>query len=166
MNAPTTADADLVVIHTDGACSGNPGPGGWAAILSWRGRSRELSGASAATTNNIMELTAAIMALEALKRPSRVRLHTDSRYVMDGITRWIHGWKKNGWKTSAREPVKNAGLWQRLDAACDRALAINTRTMTSVKSILLNRLDGRRPVQPPEAPPITHANIRGPKFFH
>lgn len=118
MNAPTTADADLVVIHTDGACSGNPGPGGWAAILSWRGRSRELSGASAATTNNIMELTAAIMALEALKRPSRVRLHTDSRYVMDGITRWIHGWKKNGWKTSAREPVKNAGLWQRLDAAC------------------------------------------------
>lgn len=118
MNAPTTADADLVVIHTDGACSGNPGPGGWAAILNWRGRSRELSGASAATTNNIMELTAAIMALEALKRPSRVRLHTDSRYVMDGITRWIHGWKKNGWKTSAREPVKNAGLWQRLDAAC------------------------------------------------
>ena len=118
MNAPTTADADLVVIHTDGACSGNPGPGGWAAILSWRGRSRELSGASAATTNNIMELTAAIMALEALKRPSRVRLHTDSRYVMDGITRWIHGRKKNGWKTSAREPVKNAGLWQRLDAAC------------------------------------------------
>ena len=107
-----------VTIYTDGACSGNPGPGGWAAILSWRGRSRELSGASAATTNNIMELTAAIMALEALKRPSRVRLHTDSRYVMDGITRWIHGWKKNGWKTSAREPVKNAGLWQRLDAAC------------------------------------------------
>lgn len=118
MNTPTTADADLVVIHTDGACSGNPGPGGWAAILNWRGHSRELSGASAATTNNIMELTAAIMALEALKRPSRVRLHTDSRYVMDGITRWIHGWKKNGWKTSAREPVKNAGLWQQLDAAC------------------------------------------------
>lgn len=118
MNAPTTHDADAVVIHTDGACSGNPGPGGWAAILSWRGRTRELSGASAATTNNIMELTAAIMALEALKRPSRVRLHTDSRYVMDGITRWIHGWKKNGWKTSSREPVKNAGLWQRLEAAC------------------------------------------------
>ena len=117
MNAPTTADADLVVIHTDGACSGNPGPGGWAAILSWRGRSRELSGASAATTNNIMELTAAIMALEALKRPSRVRLHTDSRYVMDGITRWIHGWKKNGWKTADKKPVKNVDLWQRLDAA-------------------------------------------------
>lgn len=113
------ADGDeIVVIHTDGACSGNPGPGGWAAVLSWRGRERELSGASAQTTNNIMELTAAIMALEALKRPSRVRLYTDSRYVMDGITRWIHGWKKNGWKTAARAPVKNAECWQRLDAAC------------------------------------------------
>ena len=115
------ADGDeIVVIHTDGACSGNPGPGGWAAVLSWRGRERELSGASAQTTNNIMELTAAIMALEALKRPSRVRLYTDSRYVMDGITRWIHGWKKNGWKTADKKPVKNAELWQALEEARNR----------------------------------------------
>lgn len=106
-----------VVVYTDGACSGNPGPGGWAALLRWRDQERELTGAEAHTTNNIMELQAVIAALEALKRPSRIKLHTDSRYVMDGITRWIHGWKRNGWKTADRKPVKNLELWQRLDRA-------------------------------------------------
>jgi len=106
-----------VTIHTDGACKGNPGPGGWGAILQAAGKSKELSGGEPLTTNNRMELTAAIMALEALTRPCRVDLHTDSKYVMDGITGWIHGWKARGWKTADRKPVKNADLWQRLDAA-------------------------------------------------
>lgn len=110
----------LVTIHTDGACSGNPGPGGWGAVLEYAGHEKELSGAEAETTNNRMELMAAIRALEALKRPSRVRLVTDSVYVKDGVTKWIHGWKKNGWKTSARKPVKNAELWQRLETAIER----------------------------------------------
>jgi ribonuclease HI len=110
----------VVDIYTDGACSGNPGPGGWGAILRWRGEERELSGAEAETTNNRMELMAAIMALETLKRSVRARLHTDSTYVKDGIGRWIHGWKKNGWRTAARKPVKNVDLWQRLDAALER----------------------------------------------
>jgi ribonuclease HI len=109
-----------VVIHTDGACSGNPGPGGWGAILQWGGRTRELKGGEAHTTNNRMELTAAIVALETLKRPCDVDLHTDSQYLRDGITKWIHGWKRYGWKTADRKPVKNADLWQRLDAAADR----------------------------------------------
>jgi ribonuclease HI len=109
-----------VVIYTDGACSGNPGPGGWGAILISGRHRKELSGGEAATTNNRMELLAAISALEALKVPSQVDLHTDSKYVQDGIGKWIHGWKKNGWKTAARQPVKNAELWQRLDAARDR----------------------------------------------
>lgn len=109
---------DVVDIYTDGACSGNPGPGGWGAILKWQGKQKELSGAEDATTNNRMELMAAIRGLEALKRGvGRVRLHTDSTYVKDGITKWIHGWKKNGWKTAAKKPVKNQDLWQRLDAA-------------------------------------------------
>ncbi len=112
-----TSTDDRVIIYTDGACSGNPGPGGWAAILRWRDSEKELSGASAATTNNVMELTAVVRALEALKRPMRVVLYTDSRYVMDGITRWIHTWKHNGWKTADQQPVKNAELWQQLDAA-------------------------------------------------
>lgn len=103
--------------YTDGACSGNPGPGGWGAILRYGEQERELSGAEPHTTNNRMELMAAIRALEALKRPCRVRVHTDSRYLRDGITGWIHNWKRNGWKTAARKPVKNADLWQRLDAA-------------------------------------------------
>ena len=110
----------LVTIHTDGACSGNPGPGGWGAVLEYAGHEKELSGAEAETTNNRMELLAAIKALEALKRPSRVRLVTDSVYVKDGVTKWIHGWKKNGWKTAAKKPVKNEDLWRRLDEAARR----------------------------------------------
>jgi ribonuclease HI len=111
---------DTVEIHTDGACSGNPGSGGWGAVLSSAGRERELSGADPATTNNRMELTAVIEALAALKRPCKVKLFTDSRYVMDGITRWIHGWRRNGWKTADRKPVKNVDLWQRLSTEIER----------------------------------------------
>jgi ribonuclease HI len=106
-----------VDIFTDGACSGNPGPGGWGAILRYGNAERELNGGEPATTNNRMELMAAIRALEALKRPSRVRLHTDSQYLRNGITAWIHQWKRNGWRTSAKKPVANAELWQRLEAA-------------------------------------------------
>ncbi|MBK1870454.1 ribonuclease HI [Taklimakanibacter albus] len=109
-----------VVIHTDGACSGNPGPGGWGAILRYNGHEKELQGGEANTTNNRMELTAAIMALETLTRPATVEIHTDSVYVKDGISKWIHGWKRNGWKTSDKKPVKNAELWQRLDQALTR----------------------------------------------
>jgi ribonuclease HI len=109
-----------VVIHTDGACSGNPGPGGWGAILEWGDHRRELKGGEAHTTNNRMELMAAISALEALKRPCDVDLHTDSQYLRQGITGWIHGWKRNGWRTADKKPVKNVDLWQRLDAAVDR----------------------------------------------
>lgn len=109
-----------VAIWTDGACSGNPGPGGWAAILALGDRRRELSGGEPDTTNNRMELMAAIMALEALKRPCAVDLHTDSQYVKNGLTGWIHGWKRNGWKTADRKPVKNAELWMRLDEAAAR----------------------------------------------
>ena len=116
----TVKASGRVVIHTDGACSGNPGPGGWGAILQWGGHTRELKGGEAHTTNNRMELMAAIMALEALKRPCDVDLHTDSQYLRQGITSWIHGWKRNGWRTADRKPVKNADLWQRLDAAVDR----------------------------------------------
>jgi ribonuclease HI len=107
----------VVDIYTDGACSGNPGPGGWGAILRWGDVERELSGHESPTTNNRMEMMAAIAALEALKRPCRVRLHTDSIYLRDGITRFIHAWKRNGWKTADRKPVKNVDLWQRLEAA-------------------------------------------------
>lgn len=109
-----------VRIYTDGACAGNPGPGGWGAILMSGEHRKELSGGEAATTNNRMELMAAIMALEALKRPSHVDLHTDSEYLRNGITAWIHGWKKRDWKTADRKPVKNVELWQRLDAARSR----------------------------------------------
>ena len=108
---------EKIVIYTDGACSGNPGPGGWGAILMWGDHRKELSGGESPTTNNRMELMAAISALEALKRPSKVELHTDSNYVKNGVTAWIHGWKKNGWKTADKKPVKNAELWQRLDTA-------------------------------------------------
>ncbi len=111
---------DRVTIHTDGACSGNPGPGGWGAILQWGGHIRELKGGEPHTTNNRMELMAAIMALEALKRPCVVDLHTDSEYLRQGITGWIGGWKRNGWRTAARKPVRNVDLWQRLDAAANR----------------------------------------------
>ena len=107
----------VIDIFTDGACSGNPGPGGWAAILRTMGREREISGGEEATTNNRMELMAVIRALEALKRPSAIRLHTDSRYVMDGASKWMKNWKANGWKTADRKPVKNEELWRALDAA-------------------------------------------------
>ncbi len=106
-----------VEIFTDGACSGNPGPGGWAAILRYRGVEKELSGYEPATTNNRMEMTAALAGLEALKRPCRVRLYSDSQYLRDGITKWIHGWKLRGWRTADKKPVKNVDLWQLLDLA-------------------------------------------------
>lgn len=106
-----------VVIHTDGACSGNPGPGGWGAILQSGGKSRELKGGELATTNNRMELMAAIQALEALTKPCKVELHTDSQYVMKGISEWIHAWKRRGWLTADKKPVKNDDLWKRLDTA-------------------------------------------------
>ena len=108
-----------VEIFTDGACRGNPGPGGWAALLRSQGMEKMLSGAEPETTNNQMELMAAIQGLEALKRTSSVALTTDSQYVRQGITQWIHGWKRNGWKTSQKQPVKNKELWQRLDAAVE-----------------------------------------------
>jgi ribonuclease HI len=106
-----------VIIYTDGACKGNPGPGGWGALLQYQGKTRELFGGEAHSTNNRMELTAVIRALESLKRRCAVEIYTDSQYVKDGIERWIHTWKLNGWKTSARKPVKNADLWMALDQA-------------------------------------------------
>jgi len=106
-----------VTIFTDGACSGNPGPGGWGAVLISGANEREICGGEPATTNNRMELMAAIQALEALKRPCKVELHTDSQYVRKGITEWIGGWKARGWKTADKKPVKNDDLWKRLDAA-------------------------------------------------
>jgi ribonuclease HI len=118
------ADRDsskVVEIYTDGACSGNPGPGGWGAVLIYDGHERELRGGEATgTTNNRMELMAAIQALESLTRPSVVRLHTDSVYVRSGITSWLNSWKRNGWRTASKQPVKNEDLWRRLDAAAAR----------------------------------------------
>jgi ribonuclease HI len=108
---------NAVEMFTDGACSGNPGPGGWGVVLRWNGVTRELSGGDAETTNNRMELTAAIAGLQALKRPCRVDLYTDSEYVRNGIKGWIESWRKNGWRTAAKKPVKNAELWQALDEA-------------------------------------------------
>jgi len=108
---------EIVDIFTDGACSGNPGPGGWGALLRIDGKEKELSGYAPATTNNRMEMQAVIEALRALKRPVAARVHTDSQYVQKGISEWIHGWKKRGWQTADRKPVKNADLWQALDAA-------------------------------------------------
>ena len=109
-----------MTIYTDGACSGNPGPGGWAALLIFNGREKELSGGEALTTNNRMELTAAIKGLEALTRPCAVDLYTDSQYVREGVTSWIKGWKVRGWKTAGRKPVKNEDLWRALDEARNR----------------------------------------------
>ena len=103
-----------VVIYTDGACSGNPGPGGWGVVMRWQGKEKELYGFDPVTTNNRMELMAAIQALEALQRPTTVSLHTDSKYLLDGVTKWIQGWQRNGWKTAAKKPVKNDELWRRL----------------------------------------------------
>jgi ribonuclease HI len=112
-----TAELQHVEIATDGACKGNPGRGGWGVLLRMGDVEKELSGGEAHTTNNRMELMAAIQGLNALKRPCRVTLSTDSRYVMDGLTKWIHGWMKNGWRTADKKPVKNADLWQELLAA-------------------------------------------------
>ena len=109
-----------VDVFTDGACRGNPGPGGWAAILRYRGTEKVLSGFAPDTTNNRMEMTAAIAGLEALKRSCRVQLYSDSQYLRDGITKWIDGWKRRGWRTADRQPVKNIDLWQRLEAAAAR----------------------------------------------
>lgn len=117
MSAP---ESDRIEIFTDGACSGNPGPGGWGAVLRWRGHEKELSGGEPETTNNRMELMAAVAALEALKRPSRVELTTDSVYLRDGITKWIHSWQRNGWKTAGKKAVKNRDLWERLLKATEQ----------------------------------------------
>ncbi|MFA5627880.1 MAG: ribonuclease HI [Thiohalomonadaceae bacterium] len=111
---------DVVDVYTDGACRGNPGPGGWGALLRYKDKEKTLYGAEAQTTNNRMELMAAIMALEELKRGCKVKLTTDSQYVMKGITEWLANWRRRGWKTADKKPVKNADLWQRLDAACQR----------------------------------------------
>ena len=113
----TGAAGERVVIHTDGACSGNPGPGGWGAVLAYKGREKELSGGEALTTNNRMELMAAISALESLKRPCAVDLYTDSQYLRLGVTQWLPNWKARGWRTADKKPVKNEDLWRRLDEA-------------------------------------------------
>jgi len=109
--------SDIVELFTDGACKGNPGPGGWGAVLRFKGKEKELSGGEPDTTNNRMEMMAAIEGLKALTRPCHVKLWTDSKYMMDGITKWIHGWQRNGWRTADKKPVKNADLWQALLAA-------------------------------------------------
>lgn len=113
-------DTGRVEIFTDGACSGNPGPGGWGALLRWNGTEKELNGGERDTTNNRMEMMAAIQALEALKRSAHIDVYTDSVYLRDGITKWIHNWKAKGWKTAAKKPVKNVDLWQRLETAMAR----------------------------------------------
>jgi ribonuclease HI len=114
-HAPPDTSGNAINVYTDGACKGNPGPGGWGAILEYDGQEKELYGGEPATTNNRMELTAVIEALSALKRPCKVVLHTDSQYVHKGITEWIEGWKARGWRTAAKEPVKNVDLWRKLD---------------------------------------------------
>ena len=111
---------EIVEIFTDGACKGNPGVGGWGALLRTKGKEREMYGGEAHTTNNRMELTGAIAALEVLSRPCHIRLHTDSKYVQQGISEWVHGWKQRGWKTASKQPVKNEDLWRRLDEAVAR----------------------------------------------
>jgi ribonuclease HI len=113
-------ETDIVEIFTDGACRGNPGPGGWAALLRFKGKKKSLSGGQPATTNNRMEMMAAIMALEALKRPCKVTITTDSQYLMKGITEWLKNWKKRGWLTAEKKPVKNVDLWKRLDEVASR----------------------------------------------
>ena len=115
-----TDENDTIEMYTDGACSGNPGPGGWGVLLRWREHEKEVFGGEIDTTNNRMELTAAIEGLNAPKRASQIDLYTDSTYVRDGITRWIHNWKKNGWRTASKKPVKNADLWQKLELALAR----------------------------------------------
>ncbi len=115
----TPTSRKIVEIFTDGACSGNPGPGGWGAVLRYGDVEKEMSGCEPATTNNRMELMAAIMAIEAVKRPCEIHLHTDSEYLRNGITTWIHSWKSRGWRTADKKPVKNVDLWQRLEAAIE-----------------------------------------------
>ena len=109
-----------MIIHTDGGCLGNPGVGAWAAVLEYNGQRREICGGSPDTTNNRMEISAAMYSLGALKKPCRVELYTDSQYLREGITKWIHGWKRNGWKTAGKQPVKNADLWMALESAASR----------------------------------------------
>ncbi|HEY9051609.1 MAG TPA: ribonuclease HI [Gammaproteobacteria bacterium] len=116
----TESNPGIVELYTDGACRGNPGPGGWGVLMRFNGHEKELFGGDAATTNNRMELMAAIQALETLSRPCKIHLYTDSKYVMQGITEWINQWKARGWKTAAKKPVKNVDLWQRLDKARER----------------------------------------------
>lgn len=112
------SDEDAVDIYTDGACSGNPGPGGWGVVMRWKGVEKEMSGSEDDTTNNRMELMAVIVGLESLKRGvDKVNIHTDSKYVMDGASKWLHGWKRNGWKTGSKKAVKNQEHWKRLDEA-------------------------------------------------
>lgn len=111
------SEKDSVVVYTDGACSGNPGPGGWGSVMMYRGHRREISGGEKETTNNRMEMMAVIATLEALSRPCNIVLHTDSTYVMKGMTEWLAQWKARGWKTAAKKPVKNVDLWQRMDEA-------------------------------------------------
>lgn len=120
VDSSEAAEATTVTLHTDGACSGNPGPGGWGAVLRYGGHERELYGGEAETTNNRMELMAAIRGLEELNRPSTVAVYTDSTYVRSGILSWVANWKANGWRTAAKKPVKNVDLWQRLDAAREK----------------------------------------------
>jgi ribonuclease HI len=108
---------EIIEIFTDGACSGNPGPGGWGALLRWKGHEKELSGYETPTTNNRMEMMAAIAALESIKQPAQIKLYTDSNYLKDGVTKWIAGWIKRGWRTADNSPVKNKDLWERLNAA-------------------------------------------------
>jgi ribonuclease HI len=120
MNSPSMTKKNTVVIYTDGACSGNPGPGGWGSVLLYNGHRREMSGGEAGTTNNRMEMMAVIQALESLKRPCSVMIYTDSVYVMKGMMEWLEQWKKRGWKTAAKKPVKNVELWQRLEQAIGR----------------------------------------------
>ncbi|MFN3607793.1 MAG: ribonuclease HI [Hyphomonas sp.] len=113
-------EKDIIEIWTDGACSGNPGPGGWGALIRWNGHEKELYGGDPATTNNRMEMTAVIEALNALNRPAKITLNVDSTYVKDGLTKWIKGWKRNGWKTADKKPVKNQELWMAMEEACKR----------------------------------------------
>jgi len=151
-------NSDTVEIWTDGACRGNPGPGGWGAVLRFNGKEKEISGDTPETTNNRMELMAAIRALETLKRPCRVHLTTDSNYVRQGITEWLPRWRANGWKTAARKPVKNADLWHRLEAA---DLTVK-RPGTGIPAAKLSEVIGRVTTKTIEANRLLHADDVSP----
>ena len=150
---------ERVLIYTDGACSGNPGPGGWAALLIYNGRERELSGGEPVTTNNRMELTAAIMALEALTRPCTVDLFTDSQYVRQGITEWLRNWKARGWRTADKKPVKNEDLWRRLDEARTRHEVVWHWVRGHADDPLNNRVDA---LAVAAMAPFKKNRVRGP----